>query len=139
MKKVKNDKPVKETGRFLRSGQRGNTYRKVYYPKSSLTSVDTVDGETIERKVERIVHNGDKITDGAPLNYTEKKDGVVAGYNIRTDRFEVAAEAMDAVHRSAEASSKEKAKMKVVKDDGDGKPESIEGSPDGGESKQKAD
>lgn len=54
-------------------------------------------GETIELKVNRIVNNKEPITDGAPLIYTDRKMGVEPDYNIRTDRFEVAIEAMDKV------------------------------------------
>ncbi len=68
-----------------------------------MTSVKVVEGETIEKKIERIVHNKEPITDGAPELFTERKDGVIAAYNIRTDRWEVAADAMDAVGRSIQA------------------------------------
>ena len=32
--------------------------------------------------------------DGAPIIYTERKDGVLPAYDIRTDRWEIAQEAM---------------------------------------------
>lgn len=51
-------------------------------------------GETIETKVDRIVNNKEPIKDGAPIVFTERKDGVIPDYNIRTDRMEVAVEAM---------------------------------------------
>ena len=38
----------------------------------------------IEEKVRRIVNNNEPITDGAPIIFTEKKDGVLPEYNIRT-------------------------------------------------------
>jgi hypothetical protein len=59
-----------------------------------------VEGEPIEHKVARVVKNGEPIKDGAPLVYTERKDGVNAAYNIRTDRWEIAADAMDKVHKT---------------------------------------
>ncbi len=71
-------------------------------------------GETMEMKVERMISNQEPIKDGAPDIYTERKDGVQAGYNIRTDRFEVAADAMDAVHKS-----------NLAKRDSVGKPEAL--------------
>lgn len=58
------------------------------------------DGERIETKVTRILVNKEPIEDGAPLIYTNRKDGVLPGYDIRTDRFEVAIDAMDKVSRS---------------------------------------
>jgi len=87
------------------------------YIKSRLKSVDLVKGETIEMKIQRIMENKEPIKDGAPLIYTDRKEGVVAAYNIRTDRWEVAAEAMDVVNKSKMAKGEEKPKMEVNKDD----------------------
>ena len=56
---------------------------------------DSYEGETIEQKVRRITQNQEPITDGAPIIYTERKDGVKPEYDVRTDRFELAVEAMD--------------------------------------------
>lgn len=78
---------------------------------SKLTSVEVVEGEPIELKIERIVSNKEPITDGAPSIYTERKDGVIAAYNIRTDRWEVASEAMDKVAGSIQAQRDNKAKV----------------------------
>ncbi len=58
------------------------------------------EGESIENKVNRILINKEPIQDGAPLIYTKRQDGVLPGYNIRTDRFDVAIEAMDKVAKS---------------------------------------
>lgn len=57
-------------------------------------------GESIEQKVHRILNNKEPIKDGAPRIYTERRDGVRPEYDIRTDRFEHAIEAMDKVARS---------------------------------------
>jgi hypothetical protein len=86
--------------------------------RTTLEVNKTYEGETIEQKVERITQNGEPIKDGAPLIYTDRKDGVQAGYNIRTDRFEVAVEAMDKVHKSDIAKRDNKPKMEIVKDAG---------------------
>ena len=71
--------------------------------KTPLRGVSSVEGETIETKVTRLLNNKEPIKDGAPEIYTERKQGVLQGYNIRTDRWEVAAEAMDKVNASREA------------------------------------
>jgi hypothetical protein len=55
----------------------------------------STDGETIEMKINRIVNNGEPIKDGAPLIYTDRKDGIQPDYDIRSDRFEYAIDAMD--------------------------------------------
>lgn len=65
-----------------------------------IQSVEIQEGETIENKVARITQNKEPITDGAPIIFTEKKDGVLPAYNIRTDRFDIALEAMDKIGRS---------------------------------------
>lgn len=67
------------------------------------------EGETLEQKLDRIVNSKEPITDGAPIIYTDRKEGVLPAYNIRTDRFEIAVEAMDSVHRSAIARREKKA------------------------------
>lgn len=72
-------------------------YRQTIPKKSKLTGVKTYTGETIEQKVARITQNKEPITDSAPLNYTDRKDGVKPEFNIRTDKWEVAAEAQDKV------------------------------------------
>ena len=63
-----------------------------------IQSVEIQEGETIETKVARIVQNKEPITDGAPIIFTEKKDGVLPAYNIRTDRWDIAENAMDKVN-----------------------------------------
>ena len=71
-------------------------------------------GESIEEKVNRIVNNGEPISDGAPLIYTERKDGTRAEFDIRTDRFEIAVDAMDKVSKSIVAKREAKAEAKVI-------------------------
>lgn len=56
---------------------------------------ESIVGETIEEKVFRIVNNKDAIDDGAPLLFSERDEGVLPEYDIRTDRWEIAAEAQD--------------------------------------------
>ena len=79
-------------------------YRKVTYAKSTIKSVPVFEGERIETKVERIVNNKEPITDGAPIQYTEKGE-LNPNFDHRTDRWEYATENMDVVHRSESAKS----------------------------------
>ena len=92
----------------------GYRYKKAQ--KSQIKSVETVEGEPIELKIERIVSNKEPISDGAPAIYTERKEGVKAAYNIRTDRWEIAAEAMDVVSKTTQARRDHKAKLKEEKE-----------------------
>ena len=112
-------------------------YRIPKYHRSKLKGVETTEGEPLEHKIERIVSANEPITDGAPEIFTERKDGVGAAYNIRTDRWELAAEAMDVVSKNTQAkrdSRAEKKEAKVVelkpkkKDDSEAK--STEGTND---------
>lgn len=61
---------------------------------------DSIEGETIEEKVMRITENNEPIEDGAPIIFTDRKDGVLPAYDVRTDRFEIAIEGMDYVAKS---------------------------------------
>jgi len=95
---------------------------------SPLTSVEVMEGERIETKVDRVVHNNEPIKDGAPLIYTERKLGVQPKYNIRTDRFDIAIDAMDKVEKSYKARREERAGKQVeLKPDNVGGTESIHG------------
>ena len=60
-------------------------------------SIQTKEGEYIEEKVRRITENGEPIEDGAPIIFTDAKDGVRPEFNPRTDRWEIAIDAMDKV------------------------------------------
>lgn len=67
-------------------------------------------GETIEQKVHRIVNNREPITDGAPVIYTDRKDGVIPTYDIRTDNWELAVDQMDLVTKNHLAKREENRK-----------------------------
>ena len=56
---------------------------------TSMNPVETYEGEFIEEKVARVVENKEPIEDGAPIIYTERKDGVIPAYNIRTDKWDI--------------------------------------------------
>lgn len=83
---------------------------KVTNNNGRLQSVETYEAESIETKVARILQNKEPITDGAPIIFTEKKDGVLPAYNIRTDRFDIAIEAKDKIETARIASKKSVAK-----------------------------
>ena len=75
--------------------------KKVKIPTiNNFGPIQTKEGEYIEKKVRRITENGEPIEDGAPIIYTERKDGVNPAYNIRTDRWEIAQDAMEQVGKN---------------------------------------
>lgn len=53
--------------------------------------------ETITEKVARITENNEPISDGVQMIYTPRKDGVMKQFNIRTDKWDIAQEAMERV------------------------------------------
>lgn len=78
-------------------------YKQNKMQETSMKINNSIQGETIEQKIMRVVHNNEPITDGAPIIYTERKDGVLPEHDIRTDRFEIAVEAMDKVAQAYDA------------------------------------
>lgn len=111
------------------------SYNKAKFRRSMLTNVELLEGEPIEHKIERIVSNKEPITDGAPDIFTERKDGVISAYNIRTDRWEIAQEGMSLVERNMQVkrdskagTSKTEEKKEVKTDKEVTKGKSIEGS-----------
>ena len=69
-------------------------------------SVESYEGESIEKKVSKLIENNEPITDGAPIIFTEKKDGVLPQYDIRTDKWDIAQSAMDLANASKIAKSR---------------------------------
>ena len=74
-------------------------YKKTIIPgyTGRMKSVECFEGEQIEEKVRRIVNNNEPIADGAPIIFTEKKDGVRPEYDVRTDRWDIALDAMNKI------------------------------------------
>ncbi len=91
-------------------------YRRPVSKSSDLSLYETEVGQTLEQKIERALNNKEPLDGDAPLLYTERAEGVNAGMNIRTDRFDVALEGMDKVNKSRKARRDSKAKLEIVKD-----------------------
>ena len=50
----------------------------------------TDSGETLIKKCQRILDEGEPLTDGAPMIYTPKQAGVKPECNVRTDKWDIA-------------------------------------------------
>lgn len=77
--------------------------------------------EPREVKLRKIINGeANNMEDGVfPTIYTEKKDGVQPEFDIRTDRFEVAIDAIDKINQStANQIAKNKGETEVIKDFG---------------------
>jgi hypothetical protein len=64
-------------------------------------------GEPIENKIKRALENGEPIEDGSELIFTERQEGVQHEYNIRSDKWEMAIDAIGDKTKSQLARRKE--------------------------------
>lgn len=81
----------------------------------------TYQAEPREVKLRKIISGeSNNMEDGVfPTIYTEKKDGVLPEYDIRTDRFEVAIDAIDKINQSvANQVAKSKGETEAAKEFG---------------------
>ena len=81
----------------------------------------TYQAEPREVKLRKIISGeANNMEDGVfPTIYTEKKDGVQPEFDIRTDRFEVAIDAIDKINQSAANQiAKNKGETEAIKDFG---------------------
>lgn len=79
----------------------------------------TYEAEPREVKLRKIISGeSSNMEDGVfPTIYTEKKDGVQPEFDIRTDRFEVAIDAIDKINQSvANQIAKSKGETEAIKD-----------------------
>lgn len=67
------------------------------YPKSQIQQHHQIDRESLEMKLVRVLNNNEPITDSSPELYTDRDEGVQSSFNPRTDKWEIACEAMDKV------------------------------------------
>lgn len=82
-------------------------YKKPIFNRTSIRATNNEIGTHIHEKVKAIIEQGDNMQE-APLIYTDKADGVMAGYNIRTDKWEIAIDAMDKINKVRFAKGEEK-------------------------------
>lgn len=81
----------------------------------------TYQAEPREVKLRKIINGeANNMEDGVfPTIYTEKKDGVQPEFDIRTDRFEIAIDALDKINQSiANQIAKNKGETETAKDFG---------------------
>ena len=81
--------------------------KKIVKHTKDMLAVDTVEGEIIEKKMQRIMDEKSPIDDSAPIIYTEKKNGINPAHDVRTDRFDLALEAMEIETKNRIATNEE--------------------------------
>ena len=75
-------------------------YKPKMQKKRLLEVNNTYEAEGLEQKLRRMTENKEPITDEVETVFTNKKDGVMPAFDIRTDRWEVAQEAMGKVYQA---------------------------------------
>lgn len=88
--------------------------RKFLNVTNIMNSVEPYEGESIEEKVARITENNEPITDGAPIVYTKRSEGVLAEFDIRTDKWALAQEKMEKVNGAKRMKIQEKLKSTEI-------------------------
>ena len=91
------------------------------------------EGETLIKKIQRILDENEPLTDGAPMIYTPKEAGVRADCNIRSDKWEIAMNAIDKVNnyklsqylKKGEAETPNVDEKKAEKGEGTGEPNPV--------------
>lgn len=91
------------------------------------------EGENILTKVRRILDENEPLTDGAPLIYTPKEDGVKPEYDIRTDKWQIAINAMDRVNAYKLSDYTKNGKNPELKEKAEEKAENSKGGTSEGE------
>lgn len=61
--------------------------------------LESYEAECLESKIQKMNENHEAISELSPAIYTEEKDGVRPEFNVRTDKWELAQNAMDRVNR----------------------------------------
>lgn len=73
----------------------------IIFPMGQITRKVANEGRSLEEHLRLMVAGKEPIDLGAQFQYTDRKDGVLPQYDIRTDRFNLALEAMDKVHATS--------------------------------------
>lgn len=75
--------------------------RKVYVkPTGKMVVNKSYQAISIEKEMQKITETKEPIKATSPEMFTERKQGVLPETDIRTDRFEIAREAMDKVSKT---------------------------------------
>lgn len=92
-------------------------------PRGGIIKVNTsYEADGLVVKLRKIMENNEPIDEVAPIIYTDKKNGVMKEYDIRTDRFDVALEAMGLIRSEelAKIAKSEAAATTAAEEGGEG-------------------
>lgn len=77
--------------------------RQINWTHTQIETNVVREGQSIEEMIRKALTAKEPIKGNAKLTYNDRKDGVLAQHDIRTDRFEVAMLATDKIHASKAA------------------------------------
>lgn len=77
------------------------SYKKRLTENTGIKVNNATTGMRLEDQVSQMIANKEPIKGDAPLLYTDRKEGVLPGTNIRTDKWEIAVTTMDKISRSS--------------------------------------
>ncbi len=80
----------------------------IRFSKTNFDVNESTEGKSVEEKMRETTINGQPIDNAAPLIYTDRKDGVLPQYDIRTDRWDIALQTTDKIARTNVAKSQDK-------------------------------
>lgn len=76
------------------------SYKRLVKEKRLLHVNKTYKAESLMTKIRKMLANKEPIEDEIETVYTNKKDGVMPAYDIRTDRWEIAQEAVGKMYNA---------------------------------------
>ena len=79
--------------------------------------LDDYKGQSIEDRCKILVETGEPIKDTTPLIFTPKEKGVMPQYDVRTDKWDIAQNAMDRVNKERIAKGQQPPREEVKKED----------------------
>lgn len=92
------------------------TVRRNKLGSSRIKLNQSTQGELLHEKIERMLTNGEPMEDASvAIQYSERKDGVLSQFDIRTDKWDLAQEAMNKVSSSYEAKREDRIKERETK------------------------
>lgn len=91
-------------------------YSKNKITKGTLKVNNSSVGETIEQKMRRVLKSGEPIEEGAPAIFTDPEGGVPPLTNVRTDRFDLALDAIESTEKHEIAKTDGAAEVKEAEE-----------------------
>lgn len=73
-------------------------YKKILKQPTSIDINTSVEGETIEQQITRLINNGGEIENAKIPIYTKPSDGVIYGTDIRADKWDKAIETNERIN-----------------------------------------